>query len=243
MATAPTTPAMLGNPDYPTGDGKPVTETDYHFNLWMSLIDILRAYYAADPNAYVSGGIMLFYEKGNRRKYVAPDVLVVKGVPKGNRLNFLVWEEGKAPQLVIELTSSSTRWKDTKKKYQLYQDILKVREYFIFDPLGHYLDPQLQGFRLRSGKYVPIKLLHRRLPSQVLGLHLEADGKELRIYSPTRGGWLPTMSERIADAQERATQARNRLAQTRNRLERARVSVVTCAPANARLPARAPRGE
>jgi hypothetical protein len=64
--------------------------------------------------------------------------------------------------------------------------VLQVPEYFIFDPTEDYLDPPLQGFRLVDGEYLPIEPVDGRLPSDVLGLHLERDGKELRFYDPAR---------------------------------------------------------
>jgi Uma2 family endonuclease len=212
---------MLGDPTYPTSDGKPMAETDYHRDLMLALIQTLRAYFAAEPTVYVSGNILLFYEPGNRRRHVAPDVLVVRGVPKADRLNYLVWEEGKAPDVVIELTSSSTRAEDVKKKFTLYQSTLKVPEYFLFDPLGDYLDPPLQGYRLRRGKYVKIRPEEGRLPSQVLGLHLEPHDKELRLYDPATQGWLPTDAERATQAEGRAAQAEGRAAQAEGRAAQA----------------------
>src|SRR5439155_12250044 len=72
------------------------------------------------------------------------------------------------------------------------------------DPLGDYLDPPLRGYRLRKGVYQPIRLVNGRLPSQVLGLHLERDGKQLRLYDPSTQQWLPTLEEdRLAREQDR----------------------------------------
>src|SRR5205807_8155992 len=85
-------------------------------------------------------------------------------------------------------------------KFRLYQDTLRVKEYFLFDPLGDYLAPPLQGYRLRQGEYRPIRPVAGRLASQVLGLHLEPNGQVLRLYDPTTGRWLPTLQERIAGA-------------------------------------------
>ena len=37
------------------------------------LIQTLDAYYAADPMVYVSGNLLLFYERGNKRR-PSPDI-------------------------------------------------------------------------------------------------------------------------------------------------------------------------
>ena len=63
---------------------------------------------------------------------------------------------------------------------------MRVSEYFLFDPTEDYLKPPLQGFRLAGEDYIPIEPVGGRLPSQVLGLHLERDGQELRFFNPTR---------------------------------------------------------
>jgi Uma2 family endonuclease len=142
---------------YPTSDGKPMAETDWHRDLMVALIQVLQEFYADEAMVYVSGNLLVFYVPGDGRKHVSPDVFVVKGVAKHSRPNYLIWEEGKGPDLVIELTSSSTRAEDVKRKFVLYQDTLKVQEYFLFDPLGDYLKPALKGFRLQRGVYGPIR--------------------------------------------------------------------------------------
>jgi Uma2 family endonuclease len=180
---------------YPTSDGKPMAETDWHRILMIDLIQTLDGWFAHDPNVYVSGNLLMFYVEGDRRRHLSPDVFVVKGVPKHKRLYYLLWEEKKGPDVVIELTSKSTRNEDLKKKFQLYQDVLKVSEYFLFDPLGDYLKPPMQGFRLQGGKYEPIAPVKNRLPSPTLRLHLERDGENLRLYDPKSGQWLPTLAE------------------------------------------------
>jgi len=216
MATVPSTPRLMRN-GYPTSDGKPMAETDTHRDLMSTLIETLKAFYQADPRVYVSGNLLIFYEPRNKRRHISPDVFVVKGVPKQVRPNYLVWEEGKGPDIVIELTSSSTRQEDVKKKFDLYQNTLKVKEYFLFDPLGDYLDLPLRGYRLRAGNYHPIRKVNGRLPSQVLGLHLERDGNQLRLYDPSTQQRLPTPQE----AQQRDKQARQQAEQARQQAEQA----------------------
>ena len=194
--------------DYPTTDGRPMAETDIHRDNMFDSIESLKRYFAFDPMIYVSGNLLLFYVPGNQRKHISPDVFVVKGVEKRLRDNYLIWEEGKGPDAAIELTSSSTRAEDTKKKFLLYQDVLKVPEYFLFDPKDDYLDPPLQGHRLVRGKYVPIRPILGRLPSAVLGLHLERHGNELRLFNPQTKRWLPTPREAAEEAQAKAERAK-----------------------------------
>jgi Uma2 family endonuclease len=173
-----------------------MAETETHLMEMIDTIVVLRDFFAGQPNVYVCGNLLLYYEEGNLKKHVAPDVLVTIGIPKlPLRDYYLVWKEGKAPDLVVEITSKSTKQKDVKKKFEIYRDILKVSEYFLFDPTEDYLDPPLRGFRLAKGRYVPIKRVAGRLPSQVLGLHLERDGKDLRLFNPTTGKRLLTPSE------------------------------------------------
>lgn len=194
MATAPST-TIAEDVYYPSSDGKPMAETDDHRINMQNLIGSLDIRYEPDPDVYVSGNLLLYYVEGNRRKHVSPDVFVVFGVPKRRRLHYLLWREGKGPDVGIELTSSSTRREDIKTKFELYRDVLKVKEYFLFDPHGDYLKPPLQGYRLFKDEYVPIAPVNGRLPSKLLGLHLERSGWELRLYDPKTGKWLLTPNE------------------------------------------------
>jgi Uma2 family endonuclease len=206
--------------DYPTSDGKPMAETDIHRRDMTDVIETLEDRFAADPNVYISGNLLLFYEEGNKKKHVAPDVLVAVGVPKlPLRLQYLVWEEGKAPDFIVELTSKSTRSEDKGKKWVVYRDVLKVPEYFLFDPLEEYLKPSMQGYSLVAGAYEPIDPVAGRLPSVVLGLHLEREGRELRLFDPVAGRRLPARRERAAAAEAAAAAAEAENARLRQELE------------------------
>jgi hypothetical protein len=129
-------------------------------------------------------------------------------VPKEpQRDHYLLWKEGKGPDVVMEITSKTTRREDQKKKLVLYRDVLKVPEYFQFDPTEDYLKPPMQGHRLVGGEYLPIEPVAGRLPSALLGLHLERDRKELRLYDPTTGRRLLTPKEKAVAAERAATTA------------------------------------
>ena len=216
MATAPK-PRLGRKVEYPTSDGKPMAETDYHRDLMVDLIQTLGAFFAAEPEVYVSGNLLLFYEEGNKRKHISPDVLVTRGIPKRKRLYYLLWEEGKSPDVVMEITSKTTRSEDVKKKMALYRDVLAVPEYFLFDPFQDYLKPSMQGYRLVDGVYEPIELVAGRLTSVVLGLHLERDGIQLRLYDPQTARRLPTTLERAeAERQNAEAERQNAEAERQN---------------------------
>jgi Uma2 family endonuclease len=178
-----------------------MAETDFHRKLMVELIETLTEWFQDDPLTYVSGNILLFYEEGNRRRHVSPDVLVTHDVLKHDRDHYLLWEEGKAPDLVIELTSKTTKKEDVGVKYALYQDTLKVKEFILFDPFEEYLDPPFQGHKLVRGVYRPIPRVEDRIPSSVLGLHLERDDTRLRLYDPVNRVRLPTPAESRARGQ------------------------------------------
>src|SRR5262249_20730633 len=186
--------------------------SDHHRDLMVEGIETIKLAHSGEKDFYVSGNLLVFYEPGNRRKHVAPDFFVVRGILNHRRDHYLIWEEGKAPEVAIEYTSKTTGKEDQHTKFVLYRDTLKIKEYFQFDPFGDYLEPRLQGYRLRGQRYVHIRPIAGRLPSQVLDLHLEAHGDRLRFYDPSAGHWLPTPDEarRHAEAARRQAEAENK---------------------------------
>ncbi len=206
--------------DYPRSDDKRLGETDLHRQDMVDLIETLKDRFAADPMVYVSGNLLLFYEEGNKRKHISPDVFVVRGVSKlPPRDYYLLWREGKGPDVVVEITSKTTRSEDQKKKWLLYRDVLKIPEYFQFDPTEDYLKPSLQGHRLVHGEYEPIEFVAGRLPSTLLGLHLEREGFELRLHDPVSSSRLPTTRERMEQAEIARRQAEAENERLRQELE------------------------
>jgi Uma2 family endonuclease len=222
MATAPKA-WRTREIEYPSGDGKPVAETALHVRELLGAIQLLDIHFADQPDVFVGGNNFLYYVKGNRRKHVSPDVMVTIGIPKlPLRDYYLVWEEGKAPDFIVEISSKSTKREDMKVKFELYRDVLRVREYFLFDPRAEYLNPPLQGFRLAGADYVPIEPVAGRLPSEVLGLHLERVGDHLRFFNPVTGAHLLNPIEAREAADRRAEEARRRAEEERRLAEEAR---------------------
>jgi Uma2 family endonuclease len=143
--------------------------------------------------AYVAGNLFIYCEEGNPTAVVAPDVFVIPGVPQADRRIYKTWEyEGKTPALVIELTSSKTRYEDLGKKRVLYAD-LGVQEYYIFDPLGDYLEPHLRGYQLVDSELLPLP--GPRFFSRLLNVELRAVGDTLRFYEMGSNTALLTPAE------------------------------------------------
>ncbi len=209
-ASAPAAPAVRKKrtPYYATGDGKPMAEDVLHRKLMAYCCDALETHFAARPDVLVAGNDFVYYEEGNPKARVSPDCYVVLGIePKGIRHFYKLWEEnGIAPAVVIELTSKKTKKEDVTIKRPLYEQVLRVAEYFQFDPTGDYLRPRLQGQRLQGGVYQPIELRDDRMTSEQLGLELVVEGETLRVYDPVAGEYLLTYAQ--AEAQRLQQQQR-----------------------------------
>ena len=187
---------------YPESDGQPMGETGIHVNVSIAMWQMLRDHFRHRPDVYIAANMFMYYEQGNPHVSVVPDLYVATGVGNEERRTYKIWEEGKPPDLVLEVTSLSTRRDDEGRKRELYQS-LGVGEYWQFDPTGDYLDPPLQGLRLTGGRYQPLEL--GALPdgevtahSAVLGLDLRVKDEEimeLRLHDPATGRYLLTHPE------------------------------------------------
>lgn len=184
---------VYGEIDYPTSDGEPMGETDLHRQMMIDLIEALRLYYRDVSDTYVSGNILLYYEEGNPQAHLSPDVLVTQGLENRPRETYKMWVEGKAPDLVVEVTSRSTRMRDVGVKKGLYA-ALGVREYILFDPREEYLLPRFQVFRCENAAFVPCLVPEQTGYTSELGLTFRVVEGVLRIFGPD-GSVLPTPLE------------------------------------------------
>ena len=180
---------------YPEEDGK-VSESAKHYKQAMQLILALDAFFAPRADVFVGGNLFVYYREGQPKKCFSPDVMVAVGVPARpleERGSFRMWEEGVPPTVIMELTSSSTRQDDTLRKPSLYAT-LGVREYYLFDPLGEFLTPRLQGYHLDAAQqYAAVP--GDELDSPTLGLRLVVRDGWLRLLDPATGLLLPTLEE------------------------------------------------
>lgn len=212
--------------DYPSSDGLPMAESDFQRKYLTYAVEGLGVYFRDRRDVYVSGNMFIYYEQGNPKAVVAPDVFVVMGADKHDRISYFLWQEPKAPDFVMEITSRSTYSEDQGPKRGTYA-FLGVQEYWQYDPTGDYLEPQLQGFRLVGRNYEPIPEPPRTdggltFHSAVLdlGLRLESSG-EFRFYDLVSGQRLQSLEE-ATQAREEAEQAREEAEQARDEAEQAR---------------------
>jgi hypothetical protein len=193
-------------------------ETDFHIAAILYLRQALRRFLREHVDVYVAADMLLYYEEGDPQAVRAPDVFVVRGVPRHDRRTYLLWEEGVVPCVVFEITSASSRLEDLGTKKALYE-MLGVAEYIVFDPLEEYLEPQLQGFRLVEGCYEPMAVNpDGTLDSDQLGVLLRPEGPLLRVVDPATGDGVPTLDE----AMDRADAAEAEAGRLRAELERLR---------------------
>ncbi len=189
-------------------DGEPLAETERHLREIFRMLDILGTHFAETPDVYVWSNMMMYYEKGNPRAFVKPDIFVSFGIGKQERRIYKVWEEGKPPDFIMEFASRSTYDNDLGDKKEIYA-AMGVTEYFLYDPFRCCLPSPLMGFRLFDGDYVEIlPLANRGVLSETLNLEFLLQDDGIDVYTTMAGRQLKTRAEREADARHQEVIAR-----------------------------------
>jgi Uma2 family endonuclease len=112
---------------------------------------------------FTAKDLNLYYDSQNPRLYKRPDWFGVVGVPRivdpgKGRLSYVVWQEGRAPMVVVELLSPNTQEEDQGQtprglnipsKWEVYETILRVPYYVVFNGIGNIL----RLFKLEGGSY------------------------------------------------------------------------------------------
>ncbi len=189
-ASAPVDLASAAEIIYPETDGEPLAEGTEQYIALTETVTKLVDRYRERPDVAVIGNMLVYYEEGNNKASVAPDVFVVFGVGNHPRSSYLVWEEGKGPDFVLEVASHSTWREDAGPKRDIYAQI-GVAEYWRFDPTpdSSLMRPPLIGEQLAAGAYGLIPVQEHtagewRGFSVLLGLEFRASGGQLELYDP-----------------------------------------------------------
>jgi Uma2 family endonuclease len=219
-------------------DGEPL-ETEWHAQQIPLLKEVIRQAMAerGRRDFFVGGNMFVYYSVEQARDvakgrpyFRGPDVFWVGGAePRGFRKAWVAWEEGgRLPDVIIELLSPSTAEIDRTVKKDLYAQVFRTTEYYLYEPETQ----TLEGFRLAGRTYRPMVLDGQgRLWSEQLGVSL---GLWHGVWSGQKGDWVrlfradgsvvPTEAEAAhqrADAErQRAEAAEAELARLRDRLAR-----------------------
>ena len=220
-------PPPPGEDDLPSTDGVPV-QSDDHLLQQRILWESLRRLYAGRSDVYVACELGLYYSElqAARREFLSPDIFVAFESNQRSRKSWLMWKEEVGPVFVLELLSESTEAVDRGEKMRIYSQILRVPEYFLYDPL----DYRLEGYRLdlATRRYAPIPAdASGSVPSGTLGAQfgvLDGDYFDrqhpwLRVYG-SDGALIPLDLEVAAQESARAAQESARAEAATNELER-----------------------
>ncbi len=148
-----------------------------------------------EQNTYVAADLLVYYEQGDPRKFIVPDVFVVTDCDPHLRRVYKIWEEPSPPQVVFEITSRGSQREDTIFKPRVFAEI-GVREYFLYDPTSDDLDPPLRGFRKADDDFCSLEPdADGWLLSETLGLKLRLENGSLVLQERTTGETLLTEGE------------------------------------------------
>ena len=165
-----------------------------------------------------------------------PDLLIafnVNAEASITRNGYLIPEQGKPPDFVMEVASRTTARRDETDKRDAYQ-AMRIPEYWRFDATGgEWYQAPLAGDRLVTGKYEPIPI--HRTPqghywghSDALNLTLCWEDGNLRFWDPESRAYLPTFHEERANlrtAESRANSAESRANSAESRAAAAEAEV------------------
>ena len=173
--------------DWPYPFGVAMLESEIHSLTVAQVSEALRTHFKYGPHqidALVATNLAFYYRQDDPRSKVVPDLLVAFKVARARRSSYMIWEEGKPPDFVLEVTSPSTHRRDQTFKLRLYAAI-GVQEYWLFDPSGKYLEPSLQAYRLEGASYRALEPTafgtDEALLSDVLGVYVQATGSSLHL--------------------------------------------------------------
>ncbi|MGF1478596.1 MAG: Uma2 family endonuclease, partial [Cyanophyceae cyanobacterium] len=210
--------------ELPCDDGVPM-ETGRH-RLQMELLINSLDQWLSRQDVFVGGNMFLYYSLAQvkNQDFKGPDVFVALDVAWRERKSWVVWEEGKPPDIVIELLSDSTRKVDKQEKKQIYQDRVRVAEYYWYDPFN---SEDFAGFILQGSEYTPLpfdsdnNLTSPRLDLKLVrwqGVYHRVDAVWLR-WATLAGELLPTDEELAEQERQRAQQAQQQAEQAHQQAE------------------------
>jgi len=129
-------------------DGEPM-ESNRHRIAMNVLIESINHHFRERNDYFAGGNMFIYYSKKQVKNYDfrGPDFFVVLDVEYNpDRQGWVVWDEnGRYPDIIVELMSPSTAKIDKTIKKDIYGRTFRTSDYFIFDPFE---SDSLQGWHL-----------------------------------------------------------------------------------------------
>ena len=116
---------------------EPEMESSLHYLQLMLLVACLNWHWQDKIDYFIGANLTIYFSRQQlkKRDFRGPDFFLVKDVTNQPRNSWVVWEEdGRYPNLIIELLSDSTSKIDRTLKKELYQNRFRTPEYFWFSP-------------------------------------------------------------------------------------------------------------
>ena len=185
--------------EYPSEDGLPRSTNTDHLEWMVRCYRELKHRLRGRRDLFIGCDMLIYYERGNNKAAVAPDVFVSFGVPPRKRPSYFVWQEGKPPDVVWEFGAPVTVKGDAGQKKETYRR-MGVREYWLVDPVGGVYEPRVQGFELVDGVYERMPLEEGpdgtvAVWSPVLQLELRFADRRLRFWDRATAHYLELPEE------------------------------------------------
>lgn len=175
---------------YPPQIEDEMGETAIHFKLTALFFSLLENFFVSREDVLTAANMMVYFDKGNARKWLAPDVFVCFGVENKLRKTFKVWEEeNRFPQVVFEIASENTVENDLGKKYLDYSR-LGVEEYYLLDPERSLLPSPLMAFQKYEDRLIAVNVENGRVLSPLMSLEIVDTGNSFRLFNPENGEFL-----------------------------------------------------
>ncbi len=239
----PLSPTQAGLPtmhDLPSEDpNEPGLPDEFHAFQPQFLRETFQSSVYAPDETFIGTDINLYYDVRHTQWHKRPDWFAVLGVPRAAqqtdlRWSYVVWQEGVNPFIVVELLSPGTESEDLGQtlreinqpptKWEVYERILRIPYYVIFDRYTH----RLRAFQLVATRYTELELPDQKLWLEDAqlglgvweGIYADAQGSWLRCYDAT-GNWIPTLAEAASQERQKADQAQQQVDQAQQRAEQA----------------------
>jgi Uma2 family endonuclease len=202
---------------YPCSDGQPMADSTIQYQWITRIKEGCELLFKDDLNVFVAGDLLWYPVQDQTTISQAPDVMVVFGRPKGDRLSYLQWkEENIIPQVVFEIRSHHDSQTKMNRKLAFYNRY-GIEEYYVYDPEIQ----ELNGWQRLEGLLEVIEPMPGWV-SPRLGVRFELGDEGLVLYRPDGQPFLSylELEEQREFAEQRAQREAERAEREAQRAER-----------------------